>query len=376
MAGCDDVPGASDDACANLTVGTGFATELGTAVAANAGQGGGILRVECTSGRVLWEGAAGNVAEDIAVELRADDAFEIQSTTKAFTAALALTFVENGQIGLDDSLGNVLAVADTDDLLVIDDHDYGAELTLRQLLAHTAGLPDYWNDGPFGADGLNDFQRDYIADPDRVFQPRELIAYAKNLMPIGRPGIRHHYSDTGYVLVGLMIEALAGAPYHEVMRDRIFTPLGMTETYLRYRETPSTESTVAAWYDDGELIAGVVHQTADWSGGGFVSTAADLAAFVRALNDGRVVHDPATLAAMHDWVATDDDGITYGLGLYRVDFAAFNEPERGAWEGHDGYGNAFMYAIDPHLIVTGTLNNAQADWGTMVEAVQASLLGQ
>mgnify|MGYP001614583942 CR=1 FL=1 len=59
----------------------------------------------------------------------------------------------------------------------------------------------------------------------------------------------------------------------------------------------------------------------------------------------------------------------------RVDGAAFDEPERGAWEGHDGYGNAFMYAIDPHLIVTGTLNNAQADWGAMVEAVQASLPG-
>jgi D-alanyl-D-alanine carboxypeptidase len=97
---------------------------------------------------------------------------------------------------------------------------------LRQLLAHTAGLPDYWNDGPFGEDGLNDFQRDYVADPDRVFEPRGLIAYAKGLTPIARPGTQHHYSDTGYVLVGLVIEALAGVPYHKAMRDRVFTPLG------------------------------------------------------------------------------------------------------------------------------------------------------
>jgi D-alanyl-D-alanine carboxypeptidase len=373
----DDAPGDDgDDDCAALApaIEDDFAAELAAAVEANTGQGGGILRIECRGGGVMWEGAAGDVAEAGGVALRADDAFEIQSTTKAFTAALALTFVEDGSIGLDDPVGSVLPAADTDGLLVIGGHDYGAELTLRQLLAHTAGLPDYWNDGPFGSDGLNDFQRDYLDDPERVFEPRELIAYAKLLAPIARPGVGHHYSDTGYVLVGLMIEALGGAPYHQVMRDRILAPLGMTRTYLRYRETPSPEPVVAAWYDDGELVAGVVHQTADWAGGGLVSTAADLATFLRALFAGGVVHDPATLVAMRDWTATDDIGVGYGLGLYQVDFAAFELPAHGTWEGHDGYGNAFMYAMAPDVIVTGTLNSAQADWGAMVEVIQARLL--
>jgi D-alanyl-D-alanine carboxypeptidase len=371
----DDVPG--DDECADLPVGDGFAAELATAVAANAlTGGGGILRIECASGGLLWEGAAGDTAVDSGVALRAGDAFEIQSTTKALTAALALTFVEDGSIGLDDPVSDVLPAEDTDGLLVIGGHDYGPELTLRQLLAHTAGLPDYWNDGPFGPDGLNDFQRDYLDDPDRVFAPRELIAYAKRLAPIARPDVRYHYCDTGYVLAGLVIEALGGAPFHQVMRDRILAPLGMDRTYLRYRETPTPEPLVAAWYDEGELVAGVLHQTADWAGGGLVSTAADLAVFMRALVDGRVVRDPATLAAMRDWIATDDDGIHYGLGLFQVDFAVFDDPERGAWEGHDGYGGAFMYAMDPQLIVTGTLNSAQSDWGVMVEAVQTRLLGR
>jgi D-alanyl-D-alanine carboxypeptidase len=373
----DDAAGddAAGDACAARAPEGGFAAELAAAVEANAGQGGGILRIECAGGGVLWEGAAGAVDEDGGVALRPEDAFEIQSTTKAFTAALALTFVEAGTIGLDDPIGAVLPAADTDGLLVIGGHDYGPELTLRQLLAHTAGLPDYWNDGPFDPDdGLNDFQRDYLDDPDRVFEPRELIAYAKLLAPIAAPGDGFHYSDTGYVVVGLVIEALAGAPYHQAMRDRILAPLGMTRTYLRYRETPSPEPVVAAWYDDGELVAGVLHQTADWAGGGLVSTAADLATFQRALFAGDVVHDPATLAAMRDWTATGDLGVGYGLGLYQVDFAAYDQPEHGAWEGHDGYGNAFMYAMDPDLIVTGTLNSAQADWGSMVEQVQARLL--
>jgi D-alanyl-D-alanine carboxypeptidase len=354
-----------------------FQAELAAAVAANAGQGGGILRVECDDGTLLWEGAAGDVAEDDPTALVPGDAFEIQSTTKPLTAALVLTFVDDGRITLDTPLGMVLPATDTRGLLVISGHDYGPELTVRQLLQHTAGLPDYWNDGPFGDDDESVFQRAYNADENRLFHPREVLDYARQLTPISRPGGAHHYSDTGYVLLGLVAEALGGKPYHTLLRERIFTPLGMTATYLRYLETPSPEPVVAAWYDEGALIAGTVHQSADWAGGGLVSTAADLAKFARGLARGKVVK-PATLAAMRTFVPTATAGIDYGLGLFRVDFAKFDQPERGAWEGHDGFGAAFMYSMKPGIVVTGTLNNAQAEdaWGTMVEAVQAAFLAQ
>jgi D-alanyl-D-alanine carboxypeptidase len=368
-----DNPGESTAPCSLAPA--SFQVELAAAVAANAGKGGGILRVECDDGTLLWEGAAGEVAADNATALAPGDAFEIQSTTKALTAALALTFVDEGRISLDMPLGAVLPATDTQGLLVIGGHDYGPELTLRQLLQHTAGLPDYWNDGPFDGNQENVFQRAYNADDNRMFQPREVIAYARQLTPIGRPGVAHHYSDTGYVLLGLVVEALGGKPYHQLLRERIFTPLGMTSTYLRYRETPSPEPVVSAWYDNGALVAGLRHQSADWAGGGLVSTAADLARFARGLAQGRVVQ-PATLAAMRSFGPTEVAGIDYGLGLYRVDYAKFDAPERGAWEGHDGYGNAFMYAMKPGIVVTGTLNSAQADWGTMAEKVQAAFLAQ
>jgi hypothetical protein len=67
----------------------------------------------------------------------------------------------------------------------------------------------------------------------------------------------------------------------------------MTSTYLGYREVSLMEPVVAGWYDDGELGAGVLRQTADWAGGGLVSTAAELATFLRALNDGAIVQAPA-----------------------------------------------------------------------------------
>jgi D-alanyl-D-alanine carboxypeptidase len=200
-----------------------FQAELAAAVRVNAGEGGGILRVECDDGTLLWEGAAGNVAQNNPTALVAGDAFEIQSTTKALTAALALTFVDEGRITLDTRLDAVLSATDTQGLLVIGGHDYGPELTLHQLLQHTAGLPDYWNDGPFDRNDENVFQRAYNADDNRLFQPRELLAYARQLTPISRPGVMHHYSDTGYVLVALVTEALGGKPYHQLLRERIFT---------------------------------------------------------------------------------------------------------------------------------------------------------
>jgi CubicO group peptidase (beta-lactamase class C family) len=159
-----------------------FEAELGAAVAANAGQGGGILRIECDDGTLLYEGAAGDVAEDRTTALVPGDAFEIQSTTKALTAALVLTFVDDGRLALDTPLGEILP-ADAQGLLVIDGHDHGPELTIRQLLQHTAGLPDYWNDGPFDDNDENVFQRAYNADDDRLFEPREVLAYARQLTP-------------------------------------------------------------------------------------------------------------------------------------------------------------------------------------------------
>jgi CubicO group peptidase (beta-lactamase class C family) len=146
----DDAPGDDgDDDCAALApaIEDDFAAELAAAVEANTGQGGGILRIECRGGGVMWEGAAGDVAEAGGVALRADDAFEIQSTTKAFTAALALTFVEDGSIGLDDPVGSVLPAADTDGLLVIGGHDYGARADAAPVArAHrrAAGLLERW----------------------------------------------------------------------------------------------------------------------------------------------------------------------------------------------------------------------------------------
>jgi D-alanyl-D-alanine carboxypeptidase len=150
------------------------------------------------------------------------------------------------------------------------------------------------------------------------------------------------------------------------LRERIFAPLGIGATYLRYRESPSPEPVVAAWYDDGALVAGLRHQSADWAGGGLVSTEADLAKFARGLADGAILQ-PTTRAAMRSWGPTGVDGIDYGLGLYRVD---------SDWEGHDGYGSAFMYTMKPGIVVTGTLNNAQADWGAMAAQIQSAFLAQ
>jgi CubicO group peptidase (beta-lactamase class C family) len=338
---------------------------LARIVGFNGGFGGGLARVASGSGQVLYEEARG--AQQVGgAPLTPADSFEIASTSKAFTAACLLTLVEEGAVGplgIDEKLGNLLPPAVTSGLLVIGGHDFGPELTLRQLLAHTSGLPDYWKDPPFVWPGVNAFLAPYILNPQQTWTPLEILAKAKGLTPIAKPGVVWHYSDTGYVLVGLVIESLTGKPLHEAYRKRLFEPLGLTETWLHWQEPPASSVVESHRYEGSLDMYPQAHNSADWAGGGLVSTTRDLERFIGGLMRGQLFADSKTLGLMTTWVPTGAPGVEYGLGLFRVDLG----PGHGAIVGHDGYGNSWMYYWpEPDLVFTGTLNQSENDWWPLV----------
>jgi D-alanyl-D-alanine carboxypeptidase len=292
-----------------------------------------------------------------------DANFEIASTSKAFTAAAVLLLTERGTLDLDAPISDYLPPDYTDGLLVIGGHDYGPELTLRQLLSHTAGLPDYWNDPPWVIPGVNAFLLAYILDPDRFWTPEEILAYVPGLDPIDVPGATWHYSDTGFLLAGLVVERVTGDPLHEVYDRLIFGPLGLDDTWLHWREPSPGTRTESHRYEGTWDMYPRRHNSADWAGGGLVSTTADLERFLRALWDGALFEDPATFGEMTAWTPTGVGGIDYGLGLFRVDLGA----GLGWIWGHDGYGNSFMYHWPRHDVTfTGTLNQTGNDWWPLV----------
>jgi CubicO group peptidase (beta-lactamase class C family) len=215
---------------------------------------------------------------------------------------------KRGALGLDQPLGDQL------------DHELLhrwkrfpdlPETTPRQLLSHTAGLPSYFDP---------QFVARAAADPGRRWEPVELADQAlMTSLPLFEPGRGFSYSDTGYVLTGILIERRTRQALHAVCRNLVFDPAGMESTWLEGHEPPR-HPRIAHHYA-GDLDMASVSPTIDWAGGGLVSTTADLSRFLTALWSGRLI-DSTALQELTRWTPgasfPPGHGLRYdryGLGL-------------------------------------------------------------
>jgi len=191
--------------------------------------------------------------------------FRIASVSKAFNAYLATKLTGRG-LSLDTTLGQSLP-----GLLPA-----AEAVTLRQLLQHTSGLPEYIRTPAFG-EQLN-------ADPTRYFSPTDLTAFVRDLPLEFAPGSQYEYSDTDNIAAGLMEEKASGIPYERLLAKRVFGPLGMRDSVL-----PRTEKMPRPFlhgYDvepgsKPEDVSELINPAGAWASGGIVSTPIDLSRFVR-----------------------------------------------------------------------------------------------
>jgi D-alanyl-D-alanine carboxypeptidase len=223
-------------------------------------------------------------------------------------ATVILQLVGEGKLGLDEPVGQRLQG------LVAN----GGQITVRQILNHTSGLPDYTGDPRL----LNGVAH------NRVWHPRELVAMAEKQRPLFPPGSAWAYSNTNYIVAGLLIEAVTGHSLARELDQRIFSPLS-----LRHTSFPVRQGRLRGYYAHGYISTEVI-PTSDgqpldathynpshaWASGAIVSNAADLATFYLALMTKRLLAPPL-LREMKKTVAedpTDPGSFRYGLGLERV----------------------------------------------------------
>jgi hypothetical protein len=181
-------------------------------------------------------------------------------------------------------------------------------------------------------------------------------------MRVRKPG-RFLYSDTNYVLLGLVIERVTNRPLHRAFREMVFDPLGMADTWLTYREKPRGAAP-SHRFEGKEDLHAVPRQSADWAGGGLMSTTRDLERFLRGLVSGHFFQKAGTMDILRTAVPTGDEGITYGSGVYRVKL----DHGQGELWGHDGHGNSFAYYWpERDLYFTGTLNQTENDWWPLLK---------
>ncbi|WP_328993971.1 beta-lactamase family protein [Kribbella sp. NBC_01245] len=260
-----------------------------------------------------WRGASGVAELGTAKPVDPAGSFRIGSVTKTFTATVVLQLAGEGMLSLDDKLDRWLPGV----------VPAGDGITLRQLLNHTSGLYNYTADLPDAAGIVR--ERFVHWDPSRA------VGMATERGPSFEPGATRSYSNTNYILLGLVIEAATGRTYDTEVHDRILSPLDLQQTFV-----PGDDVTLPEPHAHGYLaVDGVLVDMAEfnpsqaWAAGEIVSTAADLNRFYAALLTGELLR-PEELRALQTTVPTDEAFHLGGLGISRL-----NLPNLVVW-GHSG----------------------------------------
>jgi D-alanyl-D-alanine carboxypeptidase len=274
-----------------------------------------------------WSAAVGHVAHGSREPLTANHTFRMASNTKTYVAAAVLRLVEDGRLDLQASLAEVLPSAPAA-LLAGDGYDLHA-ITLQQVLGHTAGLADHTGDDRYG--------EAIIADPGHGWTALEQIRRCVELFdPLGPPGQQYVYSDTGYVLLGTIIEDACGQPLGPAVRALLdLDGLGLRATWWEEQEAPAAGAGPRAHQYIGGLDTTSWNPSFDlYGGGGLVSDVHDLGRFMRFLLQGRVLRREDTLATM-----TGAGTPGYRLGLMGADLAGHLAL------GHQGFWNTFAFQV-------------------------------
>ncbi|MCJ1676399.1 beta-lactamase family protein [Streptomyces sp. APSN-46.1] len=247
-----------------------------------------------------------------------DGQVRIGSNTKTFTAVVVLQLVGEGKIGLDTMVDSHLPG------LVRGEGIDGRHITVRQLLQHTSGLPEY-----------EDLVEDGIRQ-HRYFEPRDLLDIALQRKADFAPGKKWAYSNTNYVLAGLIIQKVTGRPLAEEIDRRVIKRIGLRHTYfpapgdMTIREShPKGYHRDAAGEPLGDFTE--IDPSAGWAAGQMISTNSDLNRFFTALLTPERLLPTAQLTQMRTTVPIGDTGAGYGLGLMSRPLSC-----GGVYWGHGG----------------------------------------
>lgn len=295
-----------------------------------------------------------------------DQPFHVASVGKAFTATLIATLIEDGKLELTDKVSGLLEASILDGLFVYEGKDYSDEVTVKQLLNHTSGIADYFEDD---AEGMMKMTELVIEDPDRFFTPMDLVNYSRDYQKaVAKPGETYHYSDTGFILLGLIIESVTKQSFDDVLHERIFTPLEMNDTYLMfYSEPVNGYREIADVWLLGQEISGNKSLSVDWAGGGVISTLADLAIFARALNNGEIVSD-ATLQEFYQFDYKFMTGLHYGNGFMEYHFGDYFPTLKSLpkYRGHMGIlGTHMLYDIETDSVYISSFGSTDYSAGSV-----------
>jgi CubicO group peptidase (beta-lactamase class C family) len=316
-------------------------------------------------GETLFEHAAGLASRAHGVPVTMASRFSVASITKLPVAIAALRLVERGVLDLHAPVVDVLPPEWRVAALT-------PAHTLHHLLSHTSGIANYYGDSdPTWDSFVANWDR---VPPWRLRRAADMLSLIRDLPAVRPPGEAYEYSDTGFVLVGLVIEAATGRDWVEVVTDEVFTPAALVDTAADELDNDPARLAVGYLTDDGPPegrrtnIYGLT--TRAMPDGGLITTAADLARLVEALTGGRLLAPDGVAAMLRPYGPPRDDPEQYGYGcLLSVDGG------RVVAFGHGGSDPGVSALVTHHLAAATTIivlcNQDRGSWAATMELTRA-----
>ena len=279
--------------------------------------------------------AVGYSNRDTKTPMRADDRMLAGSVGKTVAAATALQLVKEGRIGLDDKVEKYLGREAWFSRL-----PNAKDITVRQLMNHTSGLVRY--------EFKDEFTKFLTANPMKVWTPEERLAYLLDEKPPFEAGKGWDYSDTNYIVLGMIIEKVTGRKFYDEANRRVIKPLKLKDTIPQ--EGPVIKGVVQGYAGAGNPFGGkdamiengkfVINPQLEWTGGGYASTAHDLARWAKMMYEGKA-YDPSLLPDVLNGVAAPMLGreTKYGLGVI------IRQTQAGTSYGHSGFFPGYLTDI-------------------------------
>ncbi|MCU0456390.1 MAG: beta-lactamase family protein [Bacteroidales bacterium] len=315
--------------------------------------GNGVVGVEMAvykNNSGMWLGASGKASLHDGVDMKPCNKTRVGSTIKMFTAAIVFKLQEEGKLDLDDRIADHLGGETIDRIRNAD------KATIRQLLHHSSGIYNYIQNLKFQTASLNDLVREWHAE--------DLLKYAYNQQPYFGPSEDVFYSNTNYILLGLLIEKIEGKPLYQVFDEGIIEPLGLAGTQFAGKD-PVPDDIVRGYidlYSNLNVIESTYYSGWDYycADGGLISNAYDMNEFFRALMGGQIISS-SSLGEMLTWERPSEQDpefyeIEYGLGIFRMNTS------KGVCYFHSGdaigyYANMIYFPDDGTTIVYAVNSN-------------------
>lgn len=298
----------------------------------------GCAALVAKNGLMIYRKAFGLADLELNVPMKPEMVFRIGSITKQFTAIAILQLMEQGKLSLQDEITKYIP-------------DYpmqGHSITIEHLLTHTSGIKSYTN--------VPEFQVMMRTD----LTPEEIIEKIKPLPMEFAPGTRWNYNNSGYIILGCIIEKVTGKTYAEYLQENFFTPLGMTGSY--YGDDTRIIKNRASGYQPGEggiVNADYLSMTLPYAAGSIMSTVDDLYKWNRALHSYKLVKKETLDMAHTPYKLSDGMSTGYGYGWSLGELQGSSTIEHGG--GINGYLSYAVYLPDEDVFVALLSNsNGQA----------------